>query len=1059
MASRGLSILLDKYLSSQKADKSTGDLEFEVRFGTGKFHSKISKEQHDAVISKALSAGYTMAGPVSTLKVSKEDGTRLEVTGEAGISSYCRNDDPAPLLASNQAIIGSKTRLAPPVDVDDYELRVTLSSESKVHDDSVLDGWDAALKFYRLVERVSLSKAGLPFRIDVSVVKQGASSARRYAEAQLDEALSRYEIELEAVELEIGVGTSFETAQGLYSGLKPSISLVLSALQGSNFPLPRSRRQELFDQYCATVGKSCQFVGPSSISLQIDNVAPPNLNTRIVNVREGYTVTDKADGLRKLLFINKDGVGCFIDTNLRVQDTGMRVTEKAYANTIIDGEHILNGKNGSYINVFAAFDIYWLGGKPVAQLPFASAAKGDRTRLALMTDAVSEFGKVAQRRGSVRCIAKIFHQVDKGGLFDACSFVLDRASSVEYETDGIILTPASLPVGASSPDGAPVLGRTWERSFKWKPPQYNTVDFLVSVVKNNVNMPIVKNMFQKGTSTTHARQGTSYVTAVLKVGFDESKHGYLNPCESLRQQGRADGYGKTGKRGKYRPVQFFPTTPSDPKAGLTNIEISVGPSGRGPMVCEEGDVMEDNTVVEFRYDLDAEEGWRWKPLRVRYDKTEKLRSGKPSYGNAYHVANSNWLSIHNPVTEEMIRTGKGIGDELAGDNLYYTALSTASYTKALRDFHNLWVKKRLIVGACRPGGTLIDLACGRGGDLPKWIAANLKFVYGLDLVDDNISNRLDGACARYLNYAKKMRHLPKALFNVGDATVNVREGIGIASGEDKLVNMAVFGVDSSGSLPSNVRSVFGVGRDGFDVCSVQFAIHYMFKNSNTLNNCLRNIAEVTKLGGYFIGTCYDGSKVFDMLRNTEVGGSVARKVEDTLIWAMKKRYDKSSFPADASSLGMAIDVYQETIGKTFMEYLVNTEYLADSLEAFGFATLSPEELKQVELPVSVGGFSVLYDQLMDRSKGQNRVGQAKSMTPQEKDISFLNTFFIFKKVRTVDAAEIARVRMGETLAEDIVEKREREDTKEAINKGAAQAERSRYKFTKTERTITLRQVE
>ena len=83
---------------------------------------------------------------------------------------------------------------------------------------------------------------------------------------------------------------------------------------------------------------------------------------------------------------------------------------------------------------------------------------------------------------------------------------------------------------------------------------------------------------------------------------------------------------------------------------MTNVEVNMSPAGVGPMLCEEGGVIEDNTIVEFRYDFAAEEGWRWKPLRVRYDKTAKLRTGKPSYGNAYHVANSNWHSIHNPVT-------------------------------------------------------------------------------------------------------------------------------------------------------------------------------------------------------------------------------------------------------------------------------------------------------------------------------------------------------------------------------------------------------------------------
>ena len=35
----------------------------------------------------------------------------------------------------------------------------------------------------------------------------------------------------------------------------------------------------------------------------------------------------------------------------------------------------------------------------------------------------------------------------------------------------------------------------------------------------------------------------------------------------------------------------------------------------------------------------------------------------------------------------------------------------------------------------------------------------------------------------------------------------------------------------------------------------------MFENKDTLNQFLINLAECTKLGGYLIGTSYDGEKV------------------------------------------------------------------------------------------------------------------------------------------------------------------------------------------------------
>jgi len=78
------------------------------------------------------------------------------------------------------------------------------------------------------------------------------------------------------------------------------------------------------------------------------------------------------------------------------------------------------------------------------------------------------------------------------------------------------------------------------------------------------------------------------------------------------------------------------------------------------MFTVEGEYFEEDTIVEFSYDTSKPSGWRWTPLRVRYDKTSELKSGLKNYGNAYHVANSNWQSIHNPITKEMISSGSGI---------------------------------------------------------------------------------------------------------------------------------------------------------------------------------------------------------------------------------------------------------------------------------------------------------------------------------------------------------------------------------------------------------------
>ena len=53
-----------------------------------------------------------------------------------------------------------------------------------------------------------------------------------------------------------------------------------------------------------------------------------------------------------------------------------------------------------------------------------------------------------------------------------------------------------------------------------------------------------------------------------------------------------------------------------------------------------------------------------------------------------------------------------------------------------------------------------------------------------------------------------------------------------------------------------------------------------------------------------------------MLRTTAQGSSVAIIDGGKKLWEVTKGYDRDDFPANAASVGYAIDVYQESINKT-----------------------------------------------------------------------------------------------------------------------------------------------
>ena len=88
-----------------------------------------------------------------------------------------------------------------------------------------------------------------------------------------------------------------------------------------------------------------------------------------------YTVTEKADGLRKLLYIHSEGKIYLIDTNMNVQFTGAVSNNRIYYNSLIDGEHVLHNKLGKFINLFLAFDIYFKNEEDVRPYPFWSTKK------------------------------------------------------------------------------------------------------------------------------------------------------------------------------------------------------------------------------------------------------------------------------------------------------------------------------------------------------------------------------------------------------------------------------------------------------------------------------------------------------------------------------------------------------------------------------------------------------------------------------------------------------------------------------------------------------------
>lgn len=157
---------------------------------------------------------------------------------------------------------------------------------------------------------------------------------------------------------------------------------------------------------------------------------------------------------------------------------------------------------------------------------------------------------------------------------------------------------------------------------------------------------------------------------------------------------------------------------------------------------------------------------------------------------------------------------------------------------SLRRFHN-HVKRELLHCFTSPGTSLLDLCCGRGGDIGKWHAAKLKSVLAVDFAHNEIeeakvrlawhkSNQMDSKCAR---------EFPRVDFSV---------------------------------VPDLSTHIWlGVGYDCHDVVSCMFALQYFCGSEQALRNFLTNVVIHLKQGGLFIGTTIDGTKVRSLLSQKE----------------------------------------------------------------------------------------------------------------------------------------------------------------------------------------------
>lgn len=1019
------------------------EYELEASFGVG---GEVDATTFLNVAQRLKAKGYVELPQEDYMNILTPDNVRFTLTSMRAIQDYCRENTLEGKPFS--AMIKDRTVKMSNLDIDDYDTRIKTRRENLLNLSSAvvqeqLGKWQAQKKAFRLIRRWTFQDTANGIRVDMSIVrstpkvmitkKNGSKVGGdfrwqlSFLERDITKEIPKYEIEVEL--LREGMPQDLEESMRLAKrNLVRGIGEILRGIQKHSLLIRKSMKSKVLAAYAKLTGTEL-FRGVAPITLVHQNMTVKQ-EKGFPNIRTGYNVTDKADGLRVHSFTSESGELYMIDMSMNVYRTGLR--NAAAKNALMDGEWVTRDVEGRAIQHLLLFDAYIYKGEDISQLPFAGddAEKKEKSRYGALSAWVETWNEgdgpkvstVGVSEGTRLLVsAKVYRFAVPGDLsiFRESKTVLSTRR--EYYTDGLIFTPNKTPIPTRP-------GGKWDAQLKWKPSHDSSVDFLVRFDKDE----------ETGGDKVHwavkeeGKDRIQYKSMRLYVGSDKDITSEDPRGVVLFDQPYAEGAVARRGRGRfeYRPVLFNPQEYPDTMANRCYVAVELDPlTGEEYIKCERsGDPIQDNSIVEMMYEPANEPGWRWVPIRVRYDKTERLQRGEIGRTmNKDDAAENVWVSIHKPVTEGMITTGReqplpsevsgglpatevGVKEGLAAEvsevsKVYYARKATVNDIKlieGLRDFHNEWVKEKILLGSTLGGGaasggkTLVDLACGQGGDIFKWVRQEPRFCLGIDVAGYGITDPQQGAYARYLKGWKRngRENMPKMVFVIGSSARSLITGDAGATPEESDILRSVFGqLAPQATVPPYVeRECAGVLRPGADVVACMFAFHYFFESKESLQGVLDNIRDTVKVGGYFIGCCFDGKRIFEALRGIPEGGSLVGMEKSAELWKITKRYSETDLINGPESLGLGIDVQFISIGTENREYLVNFDYVVERMREIGLDLLNSDECREMGLKNS----SALFEESYEMARASKQV---YPMSAPIKQYSFFNRWFIFKRRR------------------------------------------------------------
>eukprot|EP00048_Salpingoeca_helianthica_P011291 m.161934 g.161934 ORF g.161934 m.161934 type:complete len:463 (+) comp15201_c3_seq9:4294-5682(+) len=157
-------------------------------------------------------------------------------------------------------------------------------------------------------------------------------------------------------------------------------------------------------------------------------------------------------------------------------------------------------------------------------------------------------------------------------------------------------------------------------------------------------------------------------------------------------------------------------------------------------------------------------------------------------------------------------------------------------TYQLKRYHNL-VKRQLIQVCSRNVSYHLDIACGRGGDIDKWLDAGIRHVLGLDISPNEIESA-----------HKRLKIIQERRRERADIRFRVETEVGL-----RALNLS--------------RHDF---HREYDSVSCMFSAHFFFASEPFFHHLLANVSSALRDRGFFYGTAASGPSVEALLADQPV---------------------------------------------------------------------------------------------------------------------------------------------------------------------------------------------